>query len=234
MTPRNAIIIALGQPSDPLPHDATMQAMAGKVADLLPDWTVRGATLESQGSVAAEGLNRPLVYPLFLANGYFMASVLPKRLARLVPGATILPPFGADPALPNLVAGTLLDAAQSAGYDVSKTSLLLAAHGSEMFPASRLATQQLVSDVASRTKFRNVIAGFIEEQPLIEEAALGLGQAICLPLFALNAGHAAVDVPAALNKAGFSGITLPPIGMHAHVPGLIAAALRNHIQTEAA
>jgi hypothetical protein len=58
-----AIIIALGQPSDPKPHDATMQTMAEQVAALLPGWTIRGATLESPGSVAVavEGLERPLV-----------------------------------------------------------------------------------------------------------------------------------------------------------------------------
>lgn len=232
----NAIIIALGQPSDPKPHDATMQAMAEKVAGLLPGWTVRGATLESQGSVAAaaEGLANPLVYPLFLANGFFMANVLPKRLARSVPGATILPPFGMDAAVIDLVAEALCSAANDAGYAQDETNVLLAAHGSEMFPASRLSTQQLATDMASRTAFKTIAVGFIEEAPLIEEAASGLGQSICLPLFALSASHASIDVPEALAKAGFSGVTLPPIGMHPRVPSLIADALRNHLRQEAA
>ena len=51
MTQRNAIVIALGQPSDPTPHDATMRAMAQEVANLLPGWTIRGATLASPGSL---------------------------------------------------------------------------------------------------------------------------------------------------------------------------------------
>lgn len=236
MSSPSAIIIALGQPSDPNPHDVTMQAMAQKVAALLPGWTIRGATLESPGSVAAaaEGLDRPLVYPLFLANGFFMAQVLPKRLARLVPGATILPPFGVEAGFPTLVADTLVKAAREAGFDQAQTSILLAAHGSEMFPASRLSTEELAGEVARRTSFKTVAVGFIEEQPLIEEAARDLGQAICLPLFALSASHASVDVPESLAKAGFKGITLPPIGMHPSVPGLIAEALRNQMQKSAA
>lgn len=231
-----AIIIALGQPSAPKPHDAAMQAMAKKVAALLPGWTVRGATLESPGSVAAaaDGMERPLVYPLFLAKGFFMAQVLPKRLARLVPGATILQPFGVEAGFPALVADTLMTAAREAGFDPRQTSILLAAHGSEIFQASRLSTEELASEVARRTSFKTVAVGFIEEHPLIEESARDLGQAICLPLFALSASHASVDVPESLAKAGFEGITLPPIGMHARVPGLIAEALRNQVQESAA
>lgn len=236
MTQRNAIIIALGQPSDPTPHDATMHAMAKAVAKLLPGWTIRGATLESPGSVAtaAEGLGAPLVYPLFLANGYFMANVLPKRLARLVPGATILPPLGADAAFRPLVVATLATAAREAGYEHEHTNVLLAAHGSEMFPASRLSSQQLASDVASQTAFKSVTVGFIEEHPFIEEAARGLAQAICLPLFALSASHAAIDVPTALVGASFQGLILPPIGMHPDVPALIAHALVEQAQKVAA
>lgn len=236
MQSRNAIIIALGQPSDPRPHDATMREMAEKVQALLPDWTVRGATQESPGSIAsaASGMSSPVIYPLFLANGFFMAQVLPKRLAKLVPGATILPPFGADIALPAIVADILTEAARINGFAISETSILFAAHGSEMFPASRLSTQQLAGDVASRTGFKSFTFGFIEEHPFIEEAALNLGQAICLPLFALRASHVAVDVPTALQKADFSGIVLPPLGMNERVPRLIAKALRSTEQTAAA
>jgi len=236
MQDRNAIIVALGQPSDPLPHDATMREMAEKVQTLLPGWTIRGATLESPGSIAAaaDGMNCPVVYPLFLANGFFMAQVLPKRLARLLPGAAVLPPFGADAALPDLVSDILVEAARAAGYIAGDTSVVLAAHGSEMFPASRLSTQQLAGEVASRTDFQKIVFGFIEEHPFIEEAALNLGQAICLPIFALRASHVAVDVPEALQKAGFNGVQLPPLGMHEKVPALIASALRAAEQTAAA
>lgn len=236
MSNRCAIIIALGQPSDPKPHDVTMQEMAEKVAALLPGWTIRGATLESPGSVAAaaEGLDRPLIYPLFLANGFFMAQVLPKRLARLVPGATILTPFGVEASFPASVADMLVNAAREAGFDEVQTSILLAAHGSEVFPASRQLTEELATEVARRTAFKTVSVGFIEEHPFIEESARNLGQAICLPVFALRASHVTVDVPHSLAKAGFTGITLPPIGMDARVPGLIAAALRKQLQRTAA
>jgi sirohydrochlorin ferrochelatase len=236
MTQNSAIIIALGQPSDPEPHDATMQAMAGKIAALLPGWTIRGATLESPASMAAaaEGLDRPMVYPLLLVNGFFMAQVLPKRLARLLPDADILPPFGEDAAIPRLVTDILVQCALSHHFAFSDTSILLAAHGSEVFPASRLTTEQLAREVESRTSFKRVIPGYIEERPYISESATDIGQAICLPVFALSASHVAVDVPEALAKASFQGIILPPLGMHENVPPVIASALQQHAMKAAA
>jgi sirohydrochlorin ferrochelatase len=236
MERRNVIIIALGQPSDPLPHDASMRKMAAEVGELLPGWTVRGATLESPGSVvaAAEGLDRPLVYPLFLTNGFFLEKMLPERLSRLVSGAHILPPFGEDPAIPQLVSDILLAAAASHGFAIAGTNVLLVAHGSRTFTASRLSTERLSSEVARRSGFRRVFTGYIEEHPFIEHSARGLGQAICLPVFALNGGHVAVDVPAALRKAGYGGITLQPLGMHERVPALVADSLRRQAVRKAA
>lgn len=236
MTPRNAIVIALGQPSAPIAHDAVMHAMAREVGALLPGWDVRGATLESPQSLAAaaDGQVQPLVYPLFMAHGFFLEQVLPKRLKRLVPGAEILPPFGDHPRLSDLVADILLEAAQAHGYAVEATAVLLAAHGSGKFPASRQATERLVADLASRTRFRTIVAGYLEEAPFIHEAARDLGQAICLPVFALAASHVVTDVPDGLGQGGFAGVTLPPLGLHAKVPALIAAALESHVRRQAA
>jgi sirohydrochlorin ferrochelatase len=233
---RNAIVIALGQPSDPLPHDEAMRLMAARVEERLPGWTVRGATLESPESVrtAAEGLDRPLVYPLFLTSGFFLAEVLPKRLARLLPGARIMPPFGEDPAIPRLVSDILLAAAALHDFAIAGTDVLLAAHGSETYTASRLSTERLASGVSQQSGFRRIFTGYIEESPFIEESARDLGQAICLPVFALSASHVAVDIPAALAKAGYRGVTLPPLGMHDEVPTFIADALRRHALQEAA
>lgn len=236
MQPRNAIVIALGQPSAPLAHDAVMRAMARDVEALLPGWNVRGATLESPASLAAaaEGQLQPLIFPIFMAHGFFLEQVLPKRLKRLIPDAEILPPLGDHPGIPDLVADILLEAARANGYAVEETAVLLAAHGSEKFPASRLATERLVEDVAGRAGFRKIVAGYLEEKPLIEESARDLGQAICLPVFALAASHVAIDVPDGLRKAEFAGVTLPPLGLHAEVPALIAAALKGHMSRQAA
>ena len=84
------------------------------------------------------------------------------------------------------------------------------------------------------TPFRRIVAGFIEEDPYLHDAAKGLESAICLPLFSLDAGHVREDVPEALARAAFRGVLLPRIGAHPAVPALIAASLARQASRVAA
>lgn len=86
-------------------------------------------------------------------------------------------------------------------------------------------TLALARDLRSSLHFGSVVTGFIEEPPFLADTARGLGCAICLPLFTLNAGHVLNDIPLAMTQAGFWGPIPPPIGGHVAVPRLIAAAL---------
>jgi sirohydrochlorin ferrochelatase len=87
----------------------------------------------------------------------------------------------------------------------------------------------MAAALSARCDFARVEVGFVEEAPFLVDAARGLGQALCLPLFALRAGHVVDDLPEALAAAGFAGPLLPPIGEHAAVPALLAAALRRSV-----
>jgi sirohydrochlorin ferrochelatase len=236
MTANEAVIVAHGSPGEPLPQDEAMADLASRVSALLPGWTVRGATLASPGSLsgALGGLAQPLVYPFFMAEGYFTAGVLPGRLRDIHPAARQLPAFGSDPDIPALAGAAAMSCAHDHGLAQEETALLLAAHGSQVSPASRIATLALARTLSTALPFRAVVTGFIEEAPHLADAARGLGQAICLPLFTLNAGHVIADVPEALASAGFSGPVLPPLGAHPGVPHLIAAALQHHAMQVAA
>ena len=76
-------------------------------------------------------------------------------------------------------------------------------------------------------RFDRVITGYVEEAPFLQDVAGDIdGPALCLPLFALSAGHVTGDVPEALEAAGFDGPLLPPIGAVPQVPALIARAVR--------
>lgn len=231
-----AVIVAHGSPADPLPQEEALAALAAQVEGRLSGWTVRGATLASPGSLAQalDGLARPMIYPFFMAEGYFTGEVLPRRLREMHPDARQLPAFGSDPELPRLVSEAALAGARDAGLRPEATALLLAAHGSQVSPASRLATLKLAEILAAASPFRAVVTGFIEEAPFLTAAARGLGDAICLPLFTLNAGHVVDDVPEALAEAGFTGRVLRHIGAHRQAPGMIAAALERHAMREAA
>jgi sirohydrochlorin ferrochelatase len=227
---KEAVIVAHGSPGDPVPQDEAMAALAAAVASRRPGWRVRGATLASPHSLegAVQGLTRPMIYPFFMAEGYFTGEVLPRRLKQLPVPCRQLPAFGSDEDLPRLIGDAALAGAAAAGLQPATSTLLLAAHGSQVSPASRIATLRLAERLSGKLPFRAIVPGFIEEAPFLTDTARGLGGALCLPLFTLSAGHVLGDVPEALAEADFVGPLLPHIGAHPDVPAMIAAALQQH------
>lgn len=214
-----AILVAHGSPADPVPQEAALMALAVRVAMWLPGWRVRGATLAMPGALetAVSRMSAPLIYPFFMAEGWFTKTNLPRRLAAAGAGhLRQLPPFGCDPQLPDLMA----DAARRGG----KGGLLIAAHGSKVSKTSSDTTYQMVRALETRG-FAPVRAGFVEEAPFLADVARDMDSGTCLPFFALRAGHVEQDVPQALQETGFKGPLLPPIGEDAGVARLIAQAL---------
>ena len=96
----------------------------------MPGWTIRSATLAKIGSLEAAlaALNDPLIYPFFMAEGWFTGRELPRRLAAAgKPDLTRLRPFGSDPALVALIEEVVRDT-----WPPEHPNLLLAAHGSKI------------------------------------------------------------------------------------------------------
>ncbi len=95
-----ALIVAHGQPSDPDGPEAEIAALAARVARFLPGWQVGSATLAGIGTLdaAVRRLGAPLVFPFFMADGWFIRVNLPRRLAAAgAEGLTVLTPFGILP-----------------------------------------------------------------------------------------------------------------------------------------
>lgn len=222
----SAVLVAHGSPSDPAPQEAALQGLAAKVQALLPGWQVRGATLaaDSAFDAAIAGLDQPLIYPFFMAQGYFTNRVLAPKTQAL--GLTQLPPFGVETDLARCAETVLRDTLAAQGWQAQETALLIAAHGSAVSRTSADSTHAMQADLARRLPFRTTRAGFIEEPPLVQDQARDLGLAICLCYFALNAGHMLDDMPTALTEAGFTGPVLPAMIDWPHVPALIADSLR--------
>ncbi|MFN6924717.1 MAG: sirohydrochlorin chelatase [Tabrizicola sp.] len=218
---QNALIVAHGQPSDPGPAARTLEGLARRVAGLLPGWQISAATLAEPGALsrAVEGSAAGLVFPLFMAGGWFTRVNIPGKLAeagaKVGPGGwTVLEPFGCDPAVHDLCVRLV----QEAGGE----EVILAAHGSFKSSAPSDIACHVADRIAQETGAR-VRAGFIDQAPQLSTLA-GFGD-ICLPFFAAEGGHVADDIPAALDAAGFRGRILPPVGVDPRVPGIIAAAL---------
>jgi sirohydrochlorin ferrochelatase len=226
-----ALIVAHGQPSDPEPAAAEIAALARRVALHLPDWSVRSATLASETALQASlrdiGDAALLVYPLFMADGWFTQTHLPARLVAAGAGAfRQLAPFGLAPEVQALTVALAREALGASGQRAQETDLLLAAHGSFRSPAPSTVAWAMAARIAADIPFRRVATAFIDQEPQIATVARDMGPgALCLPFFAARGGHVTDDLPEALAVAAFQGQLLAPVGLDARVPGLIARAL---------
>ena len=216
-----ALIVSHGQPSDPDAAEADLAALAARVAALLPGWQVGAATLAKPGALAQAVRGGPgLVYPMFMAGGWFTAEELPRRLAATgAEGWQVLVPFGEDDAVQDLCV-TLVREALPGGQG----AVLLAAHGS----GRSTAPAEVALAMAARLRAAGIgraEAYFIEHAPMISTAR-GFGPgSVCLPFFAAAGGHVVKDLPKALAEAEFQGRLLPALGLDRRVPELISKAL---------
>lgn len=228
MTRPAAIIVSHGQPSDPDPAQADLEAFAARVAALLPDWHVGAVTLAKDGALdraLASAGPKPLIYPLFMTEGWFTGDNLRNRL-RDAPEARVLRPLGVSPALPAVAAELLQEVLTAKGWAAADTQLFVAGHGSGRSPNSARDTRAFAEALANRLTFAKTRVGFVEEPPYLADQAAGLGaQAICLPFFARILGHVVDDIPQALDAAGFAGMRLDPVGCAPRIPRLVADAL---------
>ena len=223
----DALIVAHGQPSDPAPAEAALHALADRVAQAAPALQVGSATLAAPGALEA-ALTRlapdGVIYPFFMADGWFVRQALPKRLGDH--RARVLSPLGRDPALVGLAADHLRQACATRGWAAAQTALLIAAHGSARGPRAAAAVHDVGAALARSWPGAAPVYGFVEEAPFLRDAARDLpARTLCLPVFAAEGGHYREDVPEALQQAGFAGAVLPPLGQHPGVSALIAAAI---------
>ena len=219
------IIVAHGQPSDPAPAAADLAAFAARVAVHLPGRWVGSATLAEPDALSkAVALAGPggLVFPMFMAGGWFTRVHLPAKLRAA--GATdwrVLEPFGCDPALHDLAVQVVAQAL--AGRALPQ--VLIAAHGSFKTSVPSDIANHLVQKLKSSLGVNRAEAAFIDQTPQLSQVQGFTPDAICLPFFAAMGQHVTHDIPAALAQAGFKGQVLPPLGQHPQVPELVARAI---------
>jgi len=223
-----AIIVSHGQPSDPEVAERELGALAALVARHLPGWHVGAATLAQPGALDAALAGAgpaPVVYPLFMTEGWFTGDNLRNRLTD-APGAQVLRPLGVSPDLPALAADLITDEIARAGWQPGETRLFLAGHGSGRSPNSARDTRAFAEALGDHIALAEIRVGFVEEPPYLADAATDMGaQSLCLPFFAARRGHVIDDIPEALDTAGFTGLRLAPLGLAPAVPALMARAI---------
>lgn len=214
------LILAHGQPSDPLPAAAELGLFAARVAALLPGHSVTSATLAEPGALAraVAGRSRGVVYPMFMAGGWFTRVQTPAKLAEV--GAEdwqVLEPFGCDPAVHGL--------SVSLAREAAAPELILAAHGSGRSSVPFDIACHVAQRIGLEAGVARVAVGFIDQSPRLS-GLTGFGpDAVCLPFFAASGRHVTDDLPKAMADAGFAGRILPPVGLDPRVPAIVAAAI---------
>lgn len=234
---RTALIVAHGQPSDPERPERELAARAARIEAMLPGWTVRSATLAASGALAAaiDALGEtPVIYPMFMTDGWFVSTNLPRRLADAGAGdARILPPLGLDPKLPAMILSRLDRACREMDRAAKDMPLLLAAHGSPSNPRPRRVTEALAETIRRESGFAAVVTGYVDEAPYLRDAAAETRNGLCLPFFATSNSHVLEDLPEALEEGHYAGTVLPPVGEWDEIPALIAGALAETEPAEA-
>lgn len=232
----DALIVAHGQPSDPKPAEAALAQLTGRVQALLPELRLGSATMANGTRLEEQLATLPddgLVYPLFMANGWFVRTALRRRLGdkRL----QVLPPLGLDPDLPALAGALLAAALADQGLAAHQTQLLLAAHGSAHGHAAAEAAQSFARHLDTVLPFARISTGFVEQAPRLPDLTREINApCLCLPFFAMDGDHMKDDVRQGMTAAGFRGEILPALGTSDGVPELIAAALRRNMQKKEA
>jgi sirohydrochlorin ferrochelatase len=234
-SPPSALLVVAHGDGGADPRDETVRRLAERLAkrlDLPVDWATlkRPETFaEAHARLGAAG-ERVAVYPLFMANGYFVRVKLPKLLGESGFGDTeLLPVFGLDPRLVDLVEHRLRSiASMQGGREPKDLEIALIAHGSGSGDAgSRLASEAITADLGYRLGMK-LHLGFIEEAPFFD-AVIGAGSQIVVGLFVSAGTHALDDVAAFVAKTPSVLHHVATVGDDAGVADMVAAALERRL-----
>ncbi len=243
MTPRApeklaAVLVAHGDRGGASPN-AALEAQAAAVRKLtglhVGTGVLKGEpSLEEAVKAAAQsGAARIAVYPLFMADGYFVQKVRERvNAVGIVPEPVLLAPLGLDPGLPDILVQESLAAAAAHAIDPASARLLVVGHGSKLGPASATATRKAAARAALARRFASVTTAFLEEEPFLDDALrVSTAPTIVAGFFFGDGMHAGEDVPEAIAETEANAIYTGAIGNAPAVAPLIAAALMLHLHT---
>ena len=174
-----------------------------------------------------------VVVPVFISNGYFTRTVIPREMALNGPLTVRGPqrvrytgPVGADPSL----AGVVIERAIEAGATASDAVAVLG-HGTRRDSESERNVHAMAERVRATGRFAEAGAVFLDQEP-------GMGRilnifsartVVVVPLFIADGWHVGQTIPEELaldgpetRRAGRTVRYTPPVGTHPSVADVIA------------
>lgn len=228
------VLVAHGDRGGASPN-AALRAQAKAVSARVTPAHVCAGVLKGEPSLesalaeaGATGAQRIVVYPLFMADGYFMRKVRERvAAAGLSHAPAILDPLGLDPALPEILLQETEKMASREGIEPVSARLLVVGHGSKLGPAAANATRKAAARAAIARRFATVTTAFLEEEPFLDDMLRrgGAQPTVVAGFFFGDGMHAGEDVPDAIEETGANAIYTGAIGNSPAVANLIASAI---------
>ncbi len=213
----------------------SLVAHAARIAARWPTRWVGAAVLHGAPSLehaleaaARRQVQRLLVYPVFMSDGYMVKQLLPRRLARAATaaGMALMQPLGVDRRLWSLLLTESVRTAETARLPPARTRLLVVGHGSSSAREPAESVLRMVESLRRRGIFASVEPAFIEEPPFLRDELRNRARPTVIAGFFSGEGiHACRDVHAAVEEAGAQAAYAGPIGAHPHVSALIMTAV---------
>ncbi len=175
------------------------------------------------------------IVPVLTSAGHYCDVVLPEALARNRRHAglrlRLTPPVGTHAGIAPLVARRVTELLRENMLGREAVSLALVGHGTPRHPESRASTVQLAETLRRRRVAGEVLAGFLDDEPTIEEI-LGRAAAatiVVVPFLIGGGTHALDDLPRlAGTKPGRRILIDRPVGEYPGLDEIILDLARRH------
>jgi sirohydrochlorin cobaltochelatase len=162
-----------------------------------------------------ETIRDVFVVPNFISEGYFTETVIPRELelnGRITNRATgqiwkYCEPVGSHPMMTELLAQRAREIAPD--VDLSKTSLLIVAHGTDLNENSAVPAKREAEKIRALNRYANVLNVYMEEAPLVADwrKLTNTPNVIAVPFFISDGLHSYEDIPRLLGITQKSSAT---------------------------
>lgn len=180
------------------------------------------------------GADEITVVPLLASAGHYCDVVLPEALARNRRHGEVrirvTPPVGTHAGIAPLVARRVSELLRQGVASRDQVSLLLVGHGTRRHADSRASTLQLAETLRRRRVAGEVLAGFLDDDPSVEEsiASAALPTLLVIP-FLIGGAHAIEDLPRLVGNADGRRVVIDEaVGAYAGLEEIVIDLARRH------